>query len=194
MDINTTEFLCPGRGIREMEEDFGFLVSILIISMDISAAVLGIEAEIAQSKAKHSGTSHSECGNPSSAAFAEGIAALILLCIAHATANLHGGCICFRAKQDYKKASANKILAVAFLLLSWITLAVAFSTLMVGTLANSGSNKFCDLSSRWLFLVGGIFCLKHGMTTAAYYVSATAAKREEQRQAEQESQIHGRHA
>lgn len=35
---------------KEMESELGFLVSVLIICADITAAVLGIEAEIAQSK------------------------------------------------------------------------------------------------------------------------------------------------
>ncbi|CAN8294212.1 unnamed protein product [Cochlearia groenlandica] len=176
-----------------MESELGFLISVMIICADISAGVLGIEAEIAQSKQQqhqqHSRTSHHGCRRtPSSGAFAEGIAALVLIGIVHTTANVLGGCTYIPSKRDFNRATANKILAVAFLLLSWIFFGVSYSTLMIGTLANSGSNRFCSLPSRWFFLIGGIFGLGHGLVTSAYYVSATAAKKEDRENAQQDNQ------
>ncbi|CAH2038251.1 unnamed protein product [Thlaspi arvense] len=177
-----------------MESELGFLVSVLIICADITATVLGIEAEIAQSKQhhhqqqQHSRHSDYRCRrNPSSGAFAEGAAAIVLLCIVHAMANVLGGCTYIRSKQDFKRATANKILAVAFLLLSWIFFGVSYSTLMIGTLANSRSNRFCSLPNRWFFLIGAIFCLGHGLVTSAYYVSAIAAKKEDKENLQQET-------
>ncbi|CAF2082598.1 hypothetical protein IGI04_021817 [Brassica rapa subsp. trilocularis] len=171
---------------KEMESELGFLVSVLIICADITAAVLGIEAEIAQSKqqqhhhARQQHSRHTGCPrSPSSGAFAEGVAAMVLLSIVHVTANVLGGCTYIRSKQDFTRATANKILAVALLVISWIFFAVSYSTLMLATLANSRSNRFCSLPHRWLFLIGGIFCLGHGLVTSGYYVSAIAAKKED---------------
>ncbi|KAG2259955.1 hypothetical protein Bca52824_079249 [Brassica carinata] len=165
-----------------MESELSFLISVLIICADISAGVLGIEAEIDQSK-RHHHDRQQHCRNPSSGAFAEGVAAIVLLSIVHVTAN-----------QDIKRATANKILAVAFLVLSWIFFAVSYSTLMVGTLANSRSNRYCSLRSRWLFLIGGIFCLSHGVVTSAYYVSALAASKEDKENVQQEDPANRRGA
>ncbi|KAG2241034.1 hypothetical protein Bca52824_096861 [Brassica carinata] len=169
-----------------MESELGFLVSVLIICADITAAVLGIEAEIAQSKQhhhahqQHSRHRDSGCGrSPSSGAFAEGVAAMLLLSIVHVTANVLGGCTYIRSKQDFTRATANKILAVALLVISWMFFAVSYSTLMLATLANSRSDRFCSLPHRWLFLIGGIFCFGHGLVTSGYYVSAIAAKKED---------------
>ncbi|XP_002889872.2 uncharacterized protein LOC9328710 isoform X2 [Arabidopsis lyrata subsp. lyrata] len=178
----------------KMESELGFLVSVVIICADITATVLGIEAEIAQSKAPHhhhqQHLRHSDSGcrrNPSAEAFAEGVAAMVLLSIVHVLANVLGGCTYIRSKQDFNRATANKILAMAFLVLSWIFFGVSYSTLMIGTLGNSRSNRFCSLPHRWFFLIGGIFCLGHGVVTSAYYVSAIAAKKEDKENAQQEN-------
>lgn len=64
---------------------------------------------------------------------------------------------------------------------------VSYTTLMLGTLANSKSNRFCSLPDRWFFVIGAIFCLGHGLVTSAYYVSAIAAKKEDKENAQQEN-------
>lgn len=60
-----------------------------------------------------------ECRYPSYQAFKLGLAAVILLALAHTIANLLGGCICVWSKEQYRSASANRQLAVAFLIFSW---------------------------------------------------------------------------
>lgn len=60
-----------------------------------------------------------ECRNPSHEAFKLGIAAAILLALAHVIANLLGGCICIWSKEQFGRATANKQLGVAFLIFSW---------------------------------------------------------------------------
>lgn len=60
-----------------------------------------------------------ECRDPSMKAFQLGLAAVILLAVAHLTANLLGGCICIWNKQQYMRASANKQLGMVFLIFSW---------------------------------------------------------------------------
>ncbi|EOA36274.1 hypothetical protein CARUB_v10010526mg [Capsella rubella] len=133
---------------------------------------------------------HSDSGcrrNPSAGAFAEGVAAMALLFIVHVLANVLGGCTYIRSKQDFNRATANKILAVAFLVLSWIFFLVSYTALMLGTLANSKSNRFCNLPHHWFFVIGAIFCLGHGLVTSAYYVSAIAAKKEDKENIQKEN-------
>ncbi|RID78326.1 hypothetical protein BRARA_A01168 [Brassica rapa] len=60
-----------------------------------------------------------ECRDPSHTAFNYGLAACILLVLAHVTANFLGGCLCVVSRQDLEKSSANKQLAVASLIFSW---------------------------------------------------------------------------
>lgn len=60
-----------------------------------------------------------ECRDPSYQAFKLGLAAAILMALAHVIANLFGKCICMWSKEDFAKASANKQLAVTSLIFSW---------------------------------------------------------------------------
>ena len=60
-----------------------------------------------------------ECRDPSYEAFKLGLAASVLLALAHTIANLLAGCICVWSKEELEKASANKQLAVASLIFSW---------------------------------------------------------------------------
>ncbi|KAG5104575.1 hypothetical protein JHK82_041545 [Glycine max] len=122
-----------------------------------------------------------ECRYPSYQAFKLGLAAATFLALAHVIANLLGGCICVWSKEQYLSATANRKLAVAFLIFSWVVLAVALSMLMIGTLANSRSRKSCGMFSRHFLSIGGILCFIHGLFTVPYYVSATATKRDEKR-------------
>ncbi|KDP20824.1 hypothetical protein JCGZ_21295 [Jatropha curcas] len=149
------------------------------MAMDIAAGILGIEAEIAQNKVKHLRMWIFECRDPSYQAFKLGLAAAVLMVLAHVIANLFGGCICMWSKEDFSKASANKQLAVTSLIFSWIILAIGFSMLIIGTMANSRSRKSCGISHHRVLSIGGILCFIHGLFVVAYYVSATAAAREE---------------
>ncbi|GMI77550.1 Desigual 2 [Hibiscus trionum] len=162
-----------------MTKNYGFLVCLLIMALDITAGVLGIEAEIAENKVKHLKMWIFECRDPSLQAYKLGLAASVLLGLAHVVGNLLGGCVCIWTKEDLDKASANKQLAVCSLIFSWIILAVGFTMLIMGTLSNSKSRKSCGLSHHRLFSIGGILCFIHGLFTVAYYVSATAAARED---------------
>ncbi|GFZ03175.1 transmembrane protein, putative [Actinidia rufa] len=164
-----------------MAKNTGPVVCLLIMVMDIVAGILAIEAEIAQNKVKHLTVWVIECRDPSYEAFKLGLAAAVLLALAHTIANLLGGCICIWSKEELGKASANKQLAVASLVFSWILLAVAFSMLIIGTLSNSSSRKSCGIADHRLLSIGGILCFIHGLFIVAYYVSATAVVREEKK-------------
>ncbi|KAA8519944.1 hypothetical protein F0562_014146 [Nyssa sinensis] len=170
-------------------KDLALAVCLLILILDIVAGVLGIEAEIAQNKVKHLRKWIFECRDPSYQAFKLGLAASVLLALAHTISNLLGGCVCVSSRDKLEKASPNKQLAVGSLLFSWIILAIGFSMLIVGTLANSRSRKSCGISHHRLLSIGGILCFIHGLFSVAYYVSARAAIREAQR-----TDQHGDHA
>lgn len=127
-----------------MAKYIGFLVCLLIMIMDIIAGILGIQAEIAQNKvffvqeklvetlfalllrnnSSHLQVNHLrawifECRDPSYQAFKLGMAAVVLLIMAHVIANLLGGCIFIRSREELDQASPNKQLAAASLILSW---------------------------------------------------------------------------
>ncbi|KAM1320196.1 hypothetical protein ACFX14_005259 [Malus domestica] len=154
------------------------LICLSVLIMDVLAGILGIQAEIAQNKVHHLKVWIFECKDPSYQAFKLGLAAAVILAVAHVIGNLLGGCICISSKEDYQKATANKQLAIASLILSWITLAVAFSLLIAGAMSNRKSRKSCGLSHHRVLSIGGILCFFHGLFIIAYYVSAKATFKE----------------
>ncbi|XP_038881391.1 uncharacterized protein LOC120072925 [Benincasa hispida] len=162
-----------------MQKTYGFIVCLLIIIMDVTAGILGIQAEIAQNKVNHFKMWIFECKDPSYNAFKLGLAAAILLGLAHAIANLAGGWIFVRSAREYKGLTANKQLAVGSLVFAWIALVVGFSLLISGAMYNTRSRKSCGLAHNQLLSIGGIVCFVHGLFAVAYYVSATAEHREE---------------
>ncbi|KAK4770747.1 hypothetical protein SAY87_031279 [Trapa incisa] len=161
-----------------MAKNMGLLVCLLIMAMDVVAGILGIQAEIAENKVKHLKVWVIECRDPSHQAFKLGLAAAILLVVAHAIGNLLGGCICIWSKEDLDSATANKQLAVASLIFSWIIMAVGFLMLILGALSNSKSRRSCGITHHRLLSIGGVLCFIHGLFTVAYYVSAKATIKE----------------
>ncbi|GKV42346.1 hypothetical protein SLE2022_014530 [Rubroshorea leprosula] len=163
-----------------MSKNTAFLVCLLILALDIAAGVLGIEAEVAQNKVNHLRLWIFECRTPSMKAFQLGLAAAVLLVLAHAIANLLGGCIFFWSKDKLEQATPKKQLAFASLIFSWMMLAVGFLMLIMGALANSKSGKSCSIAHHRLLSIGGIVCFLHGLFSIAYYISATDTTQKEQ--------------
>ncbi|XP_023542772.1 uncharacterized protein LOC111802580 [Cucurbita pepo subsp. pepo] len=175
-----------------MAQNYGFLVCILVMVMDAVAGLLAIRAEKAQNQVKLQSESLwvYECSRkPRDDAFSQGLAATILLGLAHAIAKVLGGCIWIRNMQHFQQSNANRRLGLLFMILSWITLAIGFSMLVAGTVDNSKRKNSCEISSHGLFLIGGIVCFIHGLCTVAYYVSATAAYREEERKSKEKPSV-----
>ncbi|KAJ9690142.1 hypothetical protein PVL29_012674 [Vitis rotundifolia] len=167
--------------LERLHKDLGPILCVLIMAFDMIAGILAIEAEKAQHKVKHARLWIFECRSPSHKSYNLGLAASILLILGHATANLLGGCIYIRSKKELDEATANKKLAVGSLIFAWIILAVAFSFLILGTLANSKSKKSCTILHTHFLLIGGALCFIHGLFSVAYYVSAAAVTREERK-------------
>ncbi|KAF6144273.1 hypothetical protein GIB67_024500, partial [Kingdonia uniflora] len=102
-----------------------------------------------------------------------GLAAAVLLALAHVITNLLAGCTCICSK-EYNKSSGNKQLAAICLVLTWVILAVGFSLLIIGTLANSKSKGSCGITHHKFLSIGGILCFVHGVVCVSHYVSASA--------------------
>ncbi|XP_076948752.1 protein DESIGUAL 2-like [Bidens hawaiensis] len=156
-------------------------VCLLIIVMDLTAGILGIEAEVAQNKVQNLKVWILECRDPSYKAFKLGFVALVFLTFAHAIANLFGGCHVVWSKPELERATSNKQLAMVSLFLSWITLIIGFWMLIAGVLANTESRKSCGVSNHRYLSIGGIACIMHGMFAVSYYISAMAVEKEEKK-------------
>ncbi|KAK6149807.1 hypothetical protein DH2020_017332 [Rehmannia glutinosa] len=165
-----------------------FLVCFLIMVLDIVAGVLGIQAEVAENKVQQLRVWIFECRDPSNQAFKLGLSAVVLLCLSHVVVNLLGGCVFIGSKEELDRASPNKQLAAASLIMSWIMLGIAFILLVSGTVANSQSRKNCGISHHRQLSIGGILCFIHGLFAVAYYVSAAAVVQEEKNQHQHQGQ------
>ncbi|KAL8151161.1 LOW QUALITY PROTEIN: hypothetical protein V2J09_020969 [Rumex salicifolius] len=194
--------------LKRMARSIVPVICLLIVVMDVVAGILGIEAQIAQNKESYITVSVFECRQPSYQAYRDGVAALILLALAHAIANALGGCVCVFSRDDFQRSSPNKQRAAGSLIFSWlptyiylallnnitllicfglcclfcrIVLIIAFSLLIIGTVTNSRPRGTCGLSHQHVLVVGGILCFVHGLFLVPYYVSANAVSVDEMR-------------
>jgi len=60
-----------------------------------------------------------QCKKPVYKAYQLGLAAAVLLVVAHAIANFLGGCACICSQLEFIKASINRKLAAITIILSW---------------------------------------------------------------------------
>lgn len=149
--------------------------------MDVVAGILGIEAEIAQEKGRHSRILIFECKEPVHQAYKLGLAAAMLLVLAQAIANLLGGCTCVCSREEFGRSSADKQMAAATLVLSWIIFGIGFTLLTLGAISNSQSRTYCGIPHRHFLSVGGVLSFVNGLVCVVYYVSSVAVKSEEER-------------
>lgn len=154
------------------------LVCIVVLALDVTAGILGIEAQAAQNKVKKVTILFVQCEKPVYKAYQLGLAAAVLLVVAHAIANFLGGCACICSQLEFIKASINRKLAATTIILSWIALIAGFSLLLAGAMSNSKSQTSCRFTQGHTLGLGGIMCFVHGGITVAYYVTATAAAHE----------------
>ncbi|CAH2057411.1 unnamed protein product [Thlaspi arvense] len=115
-----------------------------------------------------------ECKDPSHEAFRLGVAAAILLSLAHVFANLLGGCsVC--THEEIQKAPPSRQCSLACLFLTWVTLAIGLTLLDAGTMSNSKSRASCRLTHHLYLSLGGILCFVHAGISVGYFVTSTAA-------------------
>ncbi|XP_027929453.1 uncharacterized protein LOC114185751 [Vigna unguiculata] len=158
-----------------MNRGAAIFLCLLLVVMDITAGILGIEAEIAQNKVKHLRLWIFECKDPSHKAFMLGLGAALLLALAHLILNLVGGFSCLCSQSEADKASPNRQLSMASLILTWIVLAVGLSMLVIGTSSNNKSSGSCGFTHHHFLSIGGILCFVHALFSVMYYVSSTAS-------------------
>ncbi|KAH1142526.1 hypothetical protein GYH30_033289 [Glycine max] len=127
----------------------GIFLCLLILITDVTVRILGFESEITQNKVKHLRLWIFECREPSHQGFMLGLGAAVLLGLAHAIANLLGGCNCICSQQE-------------------ILCGIGLSTLVMGSKANKSSEDLCGFSDNHLLEIGGICCFIHCIL---YYVT-----------------------
>ncbi|XP_047079438.1 protein DESIGUAL 3-like [Lolium rigidum] len=154
------------------------IVCVLVLALDITAGILGLQAQAAQNKTKKVTVLFIQCEKPVYKAYQLGLAAAVLLVVAHAVANFLGGCACICSQVEFIRASINRKLAATLIVLSWIALIVGFSLLLAGAMSNSKSKTSCGFVHGKTLALGGIMCFVHAGITIAYYVTATAAAHE----------------
>ncbi|CAM0910925.1 unnamed protein product [Alopecurus aequalis] len=154
------------------------IVCVLVLALDITAGILGFQAQAAQNKTKKVTVLFIQCEKPVYKAYQLGLAAAVILVVAHAVANFLGGCACICSQVEFVRASINRKLAATLIVLSWIALIVGFSLLLAGAMSNSKSKTSCGFVHGKTLGLGGIMCFVHGGITVAYYVTATAAAHE----------------
>ncbi|KAF3319937.1 hypothetical protein FCM35_KLT21798 [Carex littledalei] len=157
------------------------IVCILIVLMDVVAGILGLQAEKAQNHGRHLKVLFIECKEPVHLAYRLGIAAAVLLALSHVIANLLGGCTCICSRDVLRGSTANRRMAAITLVISWLILAVGLALLIIGALSNSKSRATCGLPHHNFLSIGGILCFIHGIFCLAYFVSANAANRAEEK-------------
>ncbi|XP_020256527.1 uncharacterized protein LOC109833311 isoform X4 [Asparagus officinalis] len=112
---------CSLQPAARMTNYRGKIICFSIIIIDIAAGILGLKAEIAEHKGTNLSIFLFECKAPMRQAYKLGLAAAVLLVLAHAVANLLGGCTCICSREEFQRASADRQMAVATLSLSCFT-------------------------------------------------------------------------
>ncbi|KAF2605019.1 hypothetical protein F2Q70_00025253 [Brassica cretica] len=100
----------------------GILVCLVIVGLDVAAAILGIQAEVAQNQVKHMRLWLFECREPSQDAYRLGLGAAAVLVMAHVLINLVGGCLCICSQDEFQRSSSTKQISMACLVLTWYVL------------------------------------------------------------------------
>ncbi|KHN22860.1 hypothetical protein glysoja_020790, partial [Glycine soja] len=149
----------------------GIFLCLLILITDVTVRILGFESEITQNKVKHLRLWIFECREPSHQGFMLGLGAAVLLGLAHAIANLLGGCNCICSQQEtYQNPIPHTIISPVFLISKLILCGIGLSTLVMGSKANKSSEDLCGFSDNHLLKIGGICCFIHGILCNTYYV------------------------
>ncbi|KAE8662213.1 formin-like protein 5-like [Hibiscus syriacus] len=144
------------------------------VALDVAAGILGIQAEVAQNKVKHLRLWIFECRDPSHEAFKLALGAVILLSLAHFSLTfLVAACASVLKKSSKSLTQQATLIGLSRFHMDhtggWI----------VDTGDRDGSNNkpraSCGFTHHHFLSIGGILCFVHGLFSAAYYVSSTAA-------------------
>ncbi|GMY31480.1 protein VASCULATURE COMPLEXITY AND CONNECTIVITY-like [Fagus crenata] len=84
------------------------LVCLVLVAMDVVAGILSIKAEFAKNKVTRMKLRTIECKESNRDAYKLGLAAAVLLALAHVTSNLLSGCICTSFMEELERSSSTK--------------------------------------------------------------------------------------
>ncbi|KAL1555556.1 hypothetical protein AAHA92_11276 [Salvia divinorum] len=142
-----------------------------IVALDVIGGMLGLRADVAQHQESH--LKLSECQEPSHDAVVLGLAAAILLGIAHVLANFYGGwSVCIHGVTE--KASRTKKVSIGFFFFNWIALIIGLSMLVMGIKSNNKSKESCSVTYDHVLKHGGILCMIHAFCAVGYCATATS--------------------
>ncbi|KAL1555555.1 protein DESIGUAL 3-like [Salvia divinorum] len=162
-----------------MGKCMSIFVCVLILALDINAAVFGWKADKAQNQVQHMKLWMFEYKKPCQVAYALGLASACLLVISHVLANFVGGCnVCTRVVGN-EEASSTKSLSIACLGVTWISLGCGLWFLANGVLSIRKSRASCGFSHHHYLHKGGTMCILHAIFALAYYVAAAAIHHED---------------
>ncbi|KAL9664261.1 hypothetical protein QQ045_019660 [Rhodiola kirilowii] len=156
------------------------LGALLVAAIDITTVgVLGIQAQIYQNS------------EPSHTSFKLGIAALILLSIAHLITNIFSSCA-FICSKSIQNRNWQVFMSLEFLHFSpyfavgkkhcaMLTFLPVLLVLGIGTYPNRPSRGSCGFSHLWLLYIGGLSCFVHGIFCIGYFSCAVVATHSERK-------------
>ncbi|GMY31473.1 protein VASCULATURE COMPLEXITY AND CONNECTIVITY-like [Fagus crenata] len=153
------------------------LVCLVLVAMDVLAGILGIKAEFAKNKVTRMRLRTIVCKESNRDAFKLGLAAAVLLALAHVTSNMLSGCICTSFMEELERSSSTKRkIWFACHIFSWIIVAIGLPALIMGIVEDSTLRGSCQLLHHHFGFIGGISCFLHGLLSVlciASYLSAT---------------------
>ncbi|CAH8383632.1 unnamed protein product [Eruca vesicaria subsp. sativa] len=136
---------------------------VVIVGLDIAAAVLGILAGVSQNRV---------CSEPSQKAFWLGLSAQVILLISMLL-EFFKDRPCLLSPREFKRSSFSKKFSCGILLLSGIVSTGANVAFGYGTYWNGKSQSSCGFKHH-LLTIGGILCFFRALFSVAWYVSNTA--------------------
>lgn len=156
-------------------------ICILVGVLGLVAFVLGVAAEAVHTKADQVRVTQSgECIYPRNPAFTMGVIATLTLMMAQIILNVAAGCLCCGTHVHYQSPLSTTI-AIACLVLSWITFIIAFCLLSAGVALNDEHNQESYFSSdcsvkTGVFAGGAVLSLVAITFGIAYYIVSSNVK------------------
>ncbi|KAG6407024.1 hypothetical protein SASPL_130004 [Salvia splendens] len=144
-----------------------------IVALDVIGGMLGLKDDVAQYKENHLKLRVSECQEPSHESVVLGLAATILLGIAHVLATLYcGWSVCNHGVTE--RASPTKKMSIGFFFFYWISLIIGLTMLVMGVKSNNKSKASCGVTYDHALRHGGILCMIHAFCAVGYCATATS--------------------
>ncbi|MCO5609901.1 hypothetical protein L7F22_064136 [Adiantum nelumboides] len=153
------------------------VVCVIVGFLGLVAFSCGLAGQFTRAKASDARISDNgnTCSYPSSRACALGVIGALCILFDQILGNSFGGCVCCCAK-NYTLSSSSKAIAIACLVISWISTILAFIFLLTAAVVNSSLTYFtndrgsCPYPSSWVFPVGACLALIATLTLLSFYI------------------------